>query len=146
MGTAQLLVVDDNPDNLDVLTVILRERFRVLSYAGAPEALNALKTHTIDLVLLDIAMGPPDGIECLRAIRGLPGYESLPAIALTAHAREVDREAFVAAGFQAVVTKPILEFGDLFEAIARLLQRSPGSESGPGMDGHAGVIPNESMA
>ena len=132
MTGAQLLLVDDNPDNLHVLAVILGERHRVLSYARAPEALQALDTTSVDLLLLDIAMGPLDGLECLRAVRARPGYQHVPAIALTAHAREVDRAAFLAAGFQAVITKPILDFNELFQTVDRLLASSSTAPVAPG--------------
>jgi CheY-like chemotaxis protein len=121
MTTDRLLLVDDNPDNLEVLTVILGQKYRVHGYACAQEALTALETAKPNLLLLDIGMTPVDGVQCLKAIRAIPGYGSIPAIALTAYARDVERKAFFAAGFQAVVTKPIFDPGDLFAAIAPLL-------------------------
>jgi CheY-like chemotaxis protein len=66
-------------------------------------------------------MSPVDGLQCLEVIRSLPGYRSIPAIALTAYAHDVERKAFVAAGFQAVVTKPILDQQELFGSITALL-------------------------
>lgn len=122
MTTARLLVVEDDRDNLDLLTLWLREKYRVFSYGCAHEALAALETAKPDLVVLDIGMGPIDGLECLKAIRAMPGYGSIPAIALTGYARDSEREAFRAAGFQAVLTKPILD-DDLFAAITPLLKR-----------------------
>jgi CheY-like chemotaxis protein len=121
MKTAWLLLVDDNQDNLEVLTVILSEKYHVLSYTCAQEALTALAATKPDLVLLDIGMSPVDGLQCLKAIRAMPGYGSIPAIALTAYARDVERKAFLTAGFQAVVTKPILDHQELFGSITALL-------------------------
>jgi CheY-like chemotaxis protein len=126
MKTARLLLVDDNPDDLEVLTVILGEKYLVLGYRSAPEALTALDTARPDLLVLDIGMSPVDGLQCLQTIRARPGYDSIPAIALTAYARDVERDAFLAAGFQAVVTKPVLDHRDLFAAIAPLLAERPG--------------------
>jgi CheY-like chemotaxis protein len=120
MRTARLLVVEDNQDTLDLLTLWLSEKYRVFSYGCAPEALTALETAQPDLLLLDIGMGPIDGLECLKAIRAMPRYGNIPAIALTGYARDSEREAFRAAGFQAVLAKPILD-DELFAAITEVL-------------------------
>jgi CheY-like chemotaxis protein len=121
MYTARLLLVDDDRDNLEVLTVMLLETYRVWSYCGAAEALAALEAVRPDLVVLDIGMRPVDGLQCLEAIRARPGYGRVPAIALTAFARDVDRKAFLAAGFETVVTKPVLDHRELLAVIASLL-------------------------
>lgn len=121
MKTARLLLVDDNEDHLELLTVILGEQYDVRSYTCAEAALTAVEAVKPDLVLLDIAMSPVDGLQCLGAIRAIPGCGGIRAIALTAHARDVDRKAFLASGFQAVVTKPILDHRELFGAITALL-------------------------
>lgn len=122
MTTARLLVVEDNQDNLDLLTLWLSEKYRVFSYGCAHEALKALETAKakLDLVLLDIGMRPIDGLECLKAIRAMRGYGNIPAIALTGYARDSERKAFQAAGFQAVLTKPVLD-DELFAAITAVL-------------------------
>jgi CheY-like chemotaxis protein len=131
METARLLIVDDNPDNLEIFTIVLSEKYHVSSCACAQEALTALEAAKPDLLLLDIGMGPVNGLECLKAIRAMPGYGDIPAIALTAYARDVERRAFVAAGFQLVVTKPILDHGKLFAAIASLLTPVAAPDLGP---------------
>jgi CheY-like chemotaxis protein len=121
MKTPRLLLVDDNQDNLEILTVILRDRYHVSSHVCPQEALVALEAAQPDLVLLDIAMTPVDGLQCLAAIRAIPGYDRIPAIALTAYAHDVERQAFLSGGFQAVVTKPILDPQQLFGPIDALL-------------------------
>jgi CheY-like chemotaxis protein len=123
LTTARLLVVEDNQDTLDLLTFWLSEKYCVLGYGRADEALTALETAKPDLLLLDIGMRPIDGLECLKAIRAMPGYGSIPAIALTGYARDCEREAFQAAGFQAVLAKPVLD-DELFAAITALLRLS----------------------
>jgi CheY-like chemotaxis protein len=127
METARLLLVDDDQDNLDVLMVILSAKYRVVGYGCASDALTALEAARPDLVVLDIGMSPIDGLQCLKAIRAVPGYASIPAVALTAYAREAERKTFLDAGFQAVVTKPILDHGELFAAINLLL--TPGART-----------------
>ena len=121
MRTGHILLVEDNQDNRDVLTVMLGEKYGVSSYGSAAEALSALAVVNPDLLVLDIGMKPINGLDCLRAIRAIPRYSATPAIALTGYAREVDREEFLAGGFQAVVTKPILNYSDLETLIDTLL-------------------------
>lgn len=120
-STPRLLVVDDNRDILDMLTLSLSEKYSVSGCESADEALTALEQSRPDLVMLDIRMSPVDGVECLEAIRAVPGYERTPAIALTAFARDSERQAFLRAGFQAVVVKPILDHRELETIIDRLL-------------------------
>jgi two-component system aerobic respiration control sensor histidine kinase ArcB len=121
MRTARLLVVEDNPDILEMLTVLLSDKYSVSGCGSAAEALTVLETSRPDVLMLDIRMTPVDGLQCLEAIRAMPGYSSTPAIALTAFAREAERQAFLAAGFQAVVTKPILDPPELETLIDMLL-------------------------
>ena len=122
MKTARLLLVDDNADNLEILGVLLAQKYDVCSYGSAPEALGALASVKPDLLVLDIRMRPVDGVQCLKTIRALPGYGAIPAIALTAFARDEEQKAFLDAGFQAVVTKPLLDDRQLIATIERLLR------------------------
>jgi CheY-like chemotaxis protein len=121
MATPRLLLVDDNPDNLEILAVLLGERYTVASFGSAAEALSALDAVRPDVLVLDIGMSPVDGLQCLAAIRARPGHARTPAVALTAFAREVERQVFLGAGFQAVITKPILDPQVLLDAIEGLL-------------------------
>ena len=126
MSGARLLLVDDNHDNLELLALLLSERYQVVGYGSADEALAALDTVKPDVLVLDIGMAPVDGVQCLAAIRAQPGYSTTPAVALTAFARDSERAEFLAAGFQQVVTKPILDPGLLIRTIdAALEPRGP---------------------
>lgn len=120
MAEARLLVVEDNQDTLDLYTLWLSAKYRVFSYGRADAALLNLETAEPDLLLLDIGMGPIDGVECLRAIRAHAKFATIPAIALTGYARECERETFRAAGFQMVLAKPVLD-EDLLAAISAVL-------------------------
>ena len=128
MSSARLLLVDDNRDNLELLAMLLSEKYAVASYGSAVEALAALDGVRPDVLVLDIGMAPVDGVQCLAAIRAQPGYSTTPAVALTAFARDSERAEFLAAGFQQVVTKPVLDPSTLMRAIdAALESRAPRS-------------------
>jgi CheY-like chemotaxis protein len=124
MATERLLLVDDDPDNLTVLAVTLSEKYTVLSCGSAAEALFSVQGFKPDLLVLDVGMSPINGLQCLNVIRGMADYANIPAIALTAYAHEADKLSFIAAGFQAVVTKPLIEPRILEAVINRLLSKS----------------------
>jgi len=121
MRAARLILVDDNQDNLEIVEVFLSQKYDVYSYGSAAEALSAIDTVRPELLVLDIRMRGVDGLQCLQAIRAKPGYAAVPAVALTAFARDVEQKAFLDAGFQAVVTKPILDDRQLLGTIERVL-------------------------
>jgi CheY-like chemotaxis protein len=125
METApRLLIVDDHRDTVELFAVLLGERYHVVTCSSAAEALAALDGARPDVVILDIGMAPMNGIDCLEAIRAVPGYAHVPAIALTGWARDEDRRRFLQAGFQAVLAKPVL--GEpVITAVEALLARSP---------------------
>ena len=122
MQRKRLLLIDDHGDSLEMLVVMLGDKYRVSGYSCAKEALGTVEEFNPDLLLLDVRMSPMSGPECLAAIRAKAGYEGLPAIALTALARDEEKAALTAAGFQAVVTKPILDQRELEAVIDSLLQ------------------------
>ena len=66
-------------------------------------------------------MSPINGVDFLSEVRAMRGFSGIPAIAVTALAHDAERETFLAAGFQEVVIKPILDLAKLEGIIARLL-------------------------
>jgi two-component system, cell cycle response regulator DivK len=120
----RIAVVEDNADNRLLVRAILEEFCEIDEYESGAEALESLRTHRPDLVLLDISLPVLDGTEVLRRMRADPRLRSLPVIALTAHAMAGDRERFIAMGFDDYVTKPIVDERILLEAIERLLPRT----------------------
>ena len=107
---AQILVVDDDQDALDMLTVVLTEAgAAVRTAASATEALALLRWIRPDVLVSDLAMPDEDGyslIRNLRAIERASGRET-PAVALTAYVRVQDRARAEAAGFNVFVEKPV---------------------------------------
>ena len=81
-----ILCVDDEPANLKLLENILVPRgYDVVSVASGEEALQKIKTRTIDLVLLDLMLPGMDGLQVSRKIKENKKYRNIPIIMLTAH-------------------------------------------------------------
>ena len=121
----RVLLVDDEPEARQLIaTVIKRTGAEVEACDSANEALVKLSEWKPDVILSDIAMPEEDGYSFIGKVRSLPrdmGGET-PAAALTAYARDVDRQQALAAGFQMHIAKPIAA-GQLVTMIARLAGR-----------------------
>ena len=117
----KITIVEDNPDNLLLFKAMLEDLYGVTTFETGPEALRGLQDEQPDLILLDISLPEMDGTEVLRRIDTDPLLRSIPVIALTAHAMAGDREAFLAAGFDEYITKPIIDEHILLATIARFL-------------------------
>ena len=105
----RVALVEDNADNRLLLQAILGDLYDLAEYEAGPEALAALPHDRPDLLLLDISLPGMDGVEVLRRLRTEPALDRLPVVALTAHAMAGDRERFLGLGFDAYVTKPIVD-------------------------------------
>jgi PAS domain S-box-containing protein len=119
----RLLVVDDEPDARELLSIILQEAGAEVAAAGsADEALAAFDRLRPDVLVSDIGMPDGDGYSLIRRVRLLEGDRGtrVPAVALTAYARAEDRSEALGSGFQAHLPKPI-EPGELTALIARLI-------------------------
>lgn len=105
-----ILLVDDEPDNLELMQFILNEEgATVLAFTSPLEALKAIAQSPPNLVLSDIGMPEMNGYEFIQRVRALPIDQGgkVPAIALTAFAQETDQQRAIAAGYQAYIAKPI---------------------------------------
>ncbi|MBE9012198.1 PAS domain-containing protein [Pseudanabaenaceae cyanobacterium LEGE 13415] len=109
-----ILIVDDEADARDLLGFLLEQQGATVTIAHSAKDARSKLTNTHDLLISDLGMPGEDGFQLIQQLRAQGS--TIPAIALTAYAREEDRRASLAAGFQAHVTKPI-EPTDLFKAI-----------------------------
>jgi CheY-like chemotaxis protein len=113
-----ILVVDDVPDNLILLSLSLQDMgYRVVTAANGQDALTVAKKARPDLILMDIAMPQQDGLAATRHIREQAELTDVPVIALTAFDTEGFRQAAFDAGFNGYLTKPVD-----FERLKRLMQ------------------------
>ncbi|WP_404417789.1 ATP-binding protein [Marinospirillum sp.] len=107
----RILAVDDTPSNLLLLVTLLQQLgFETFQANGGEEAVELVKKEPVSLILMDIQMPGMDGVEATRNIRSLGHqYRSLPIIALTAHAVAEERTAWLQAGINDVLIKPLNE-------------------------------------
>jgi PAS domain S-box-containing protein len=106
----RLLIVDDEPDTLELLKMMLDRRGATVITAGsAKEALETLEKIKPDVLISDVGMPELDGFEFMRRVRSLDaqGIGRVPAIALTAYAGDEDRKRALEAGFWEHVPKPV---------------------------------------
>jgi CheY-like chemotaxis protein len=118
----RILIVDDNLLNRRLATAMLsRHGWETAEAIDGLQALKMLEgAHGYHAVLLDISMPNMNGDEVCRLLRADPRTADLPIIAYTAHALEEDRERMLAAGFDAIATKPV-SLTSLMECIGRAM-------------------------
>lgn len=124
LSNIRVLVVDDELDMRDLAMAVLSEfGATVQTAASAQEALLLLQSFQPNVLICDIGMPDMDGYRLMRQIRSLPADQggTIPAIALTAYAGELDRQQALAAGFQLHLAKPV-EPSELVAEIAQLVQ------------------------
>jgi signal transduction histidine kinase/CheY-like chemotaxis protein len=120
----RVLVCDDDADSLELITFILEEcQVKVTQAASAATAFQLLSQNCPDILISDIGMPEEDGYSLMRRVRTLAAAKgwNLPAIALTAFAREEERAQALAAGFQLHLPKPI-DPSDLIQSLIHLTQ------------------------
>jgi len=102
------LVVDDVADVTEMLAVVLTHAgYSVVTAASAPAALKAASERQFDVIISDIGMPEMNGYQLAREVRQLPGYQTVPMVAVTGYSMFDDKERSTNAGFNAHMTKPI---------------------------------------
>ncbi|SEG13588.1 two-component system response regulator [Thauera chlorobenzoica] len=108
LPTSTLMVVDDTPLNLTLMSTLLGSRYRVIVANSGERALRLLEEgQHPDLILLDIMMPGMDGYEVLRRLRATPATRDLPVIFLSAKSEEEDEALGLQLGAADYITKPI---------------------------------------
>jgi len=105
---AKILVVEDNELNRDMLSRRLKRKgYEVLIAADGAQGVALAQSEAPDLILMDMSLPVLDGWEATRRLKTAPETQSIPVIALTAHAMAGDREQALAAGCDDYDSKPI---------------------------------------
>ena len=118
----RVLVVDDEADAREMMAAALERCGSQVEAAGsASAALEILRARHVDVLLSDIGMPDEDGYELIRRVRSSTTSQvaHIPAAAVTAYAREDQRQRALSAGFQVHLAKPLDPY-DLAEAVAAL--------------------------
>lgn len=121
LGGIIIALVDDEPDNLELLRFLLSEEgAKVTAFNSPRKALESIAKSPPDLLVSDIGMPEMNGYEFLQKVRALPSQQirNFPAIALSAFAQKIDQEKAIKAGYQAYITKPV----DPLKVIATVVQ------------------------
>ncbi|WP_179958253.1 response regulator [Chitinimonas arctica] len=105
---ARVLVIEDNPDNLELMTYLLKAfGYSVLTAVDGEAGIARIAQEKPDLVVCDIHLPKADGYEVARRTKADPSLAGIPMVAVTALAMVGDRDRVLAAGFDGYLTKPI---------------------------------------
>jgi CheY-like chemotaxis protein len=117
---ATILIVEDSPDNMKLVSTLLRLKGHLIhELVDGTGMLELIAKVRPDMVLMDIQLPGKDGFALLEEIRGSP-TPTLRVVALTAHAMSGDRDRALDAGFDGYITKPI-DVRQFPEQVARAL-------------------------
>ena len=117
---SKILIVEDVEFNVDLLVQILEEDYSLVIAQDGAAGLEMAEKERPDLILMDMSLPVVDGWEATRRLKADKRLESIPVIALTAHAMQGDKERALGCGCQDYLSKPIDE-DLLFEKIRTLL-------------------------
>jgi two-component system cell cycle response regulator len=105
---ARILVIEDNPTNLDLMTYLLRAcGHTLLSASDGESGLDLARREKPDLVICDVQLPKMDGREVAKQFKCDASLQKIPIIAVTAYAMVGDRDRLLAAGFDGYISKPI---------------------------------------
>ena len=118
---ATILVIEDNPANLKLACLLLKNAGHAVLWAVDAESGSALaRSDQPDLILMDVQLPGMDGLAATALLKADPATSRIPIIALTAMAMKEDKEKTRAAGCDAYIAKP-LRYQELYAAIDALL-------------------------
>jgi len=104
----RMLIVEDNQINQEIVGQLLEPfKFKIELAENGQEAISKIAQAKFDLILMDVQMPVMDGLAATTIIRGLPGWETVPILAMTANAFEEDRRKCIEAGMNDHLVKPV---------------------------------------
>jgi DNA-binding response OmpR family regulator len=126
MTKAKILCIEDDPDMIDYIRLILNKAgYEVFGAEGGEQGLEAMRDVQPDLILLDLMMPGTDGAEVLLRKKGNPAVRDIPVIALTALDSPFDQIMWLArTDLQDFIVKSKLPRRELIARIERVLQTS----------------------
>jgi two-component system cell cycle response regulator len=136
---ARILIIEDNPANLELMTYLLSAYGHTVLYAeNGVDGLKAARRDGPDLIICDVQLPEMDGYEVARHVKSDAGLRNIPLVAVTALAMVGDRDRMLAARFDGYLAKPINP--DTFVRQMEVFLR-PGQHSTPPPAAGAGAAP-----
>ena len=126
--TAEILLVEDNPDMREFLTETLQPFYYVSAVTNGHEALDYLRRRTPNLVISDVMMPEMDGLTLLRILRTEHSRRTLPVLMLTARSEPLDRIDGLRTGADDYLAKPFAT-GELLERARKLIERERATDA-----------------
>ncbi len=119
----KILIVEDNPQNMRLLEMVLRAKhYTLLKAVDGEEGLEVATKERPDLIIMDIQLPKMNGLEVTMKLRENPAFQRTPIIGVTAYAMKGDRGKIIQAGCDAYLPKPI-DTRELPAVIAEMLSR-----------------------
>ena len=119
-----ILVIDDEPDILEMLCTLLRSGgFTATGVKDADAAVEQVRERVPDLFLIDYMMPEADGVTTLQRCRALPGAKHAKAVMLTADSRIATLERAISRGFDEYLCKPIMDEDEFLQRLNDVLAR-----------------------
>jgi len=131
MAAKKILVVDDNPDMVELLTGVLQDcGHSVVVARDGLDALNQGRRHLPDLILLDLMLGDMDGFSVCELLRSQPSTEAIPVVIMSALAGELARINSLGSGAADFLGKPIRR-EEILRLVDQLLSSEPERQAAP---------------
>lgn len=107
--TKRILVIEDNPINMELITYLLRAfNYSVFNAEDGDMGIQLAYQEKFDLIICDVHMPKKDGYEVVKQLKGNPALCMTPIIAVTALAMVGDREKLLSSNFDGYISKPII--------------------------------------
>lgn len=122
---AKILLIEDEPDTRELVRLTLELDGHEVTEAGtAEDGIARAQVTPPDLILMDLSLGGQfDGLEATKRLRADHAFDTIPIVALTAHAMQGDRERSLAAGCDQHWTKPILDLTAFRAEVVRAAEK-----------------------
>jgi CheY-like chemotaxis protein len=122
-SSARILYVEDDEISIKYVTTVTKSLYTIDSASDSDDALNKIKQHKYDAILMDINLRKGmDGIELTKVIRKMDGYQSTPIVAITAFAMGYEKEEFLSKGMTHYLSKPYVK-DQLLSLLAGILDK-----------------------